>query len=124
FCYDLSGHARRFTDRSFLRGVVMPFEFQPKPAPSQHEQFEVESEGLGRYTIDVSLPVGHEQTGAKLPVILVTDGNLLFDIVQTQVHGRFSRMGTLLPPSVVVGVGYPADEGNASFYARRNFDFH
>jgi predicted alpha/beta superfamily hydrolase len=57
-------------------------------------------------------------------VILCTDGNLLFDLVQPIVHGGFANQASLLPTSVVVGVGYPADEGFASFYARRNHDFH
>jgi predicted alpha/beta superfamily hydrolase len=89
-----------------------------------HHRFEVAAEGLGRYTIDVSLPAGHERSGARFPVILVTDGNILFDLVQVLVHGSFARLSTTLPPSIVVGVGYPTDEGNASWYGRRNFDFH
>ena len=87
------------------------------------EQFDVTAEGLGRYRIDVSLPPGHDRGGARYPVILVTDGNILFDMVHTVVHGRFTELGNTLPPSIVVGVGYPAEEGNASWYGRRNFDF-
>jgi len=103
----------------------MNLEFQPKPAASRnHDQFEITVDGLGRYVIDVSLPAGSGPATAKYPVILVVDGNLHFDTVQTQVHGRFAEAGSLIPPSVVVGVGYPADEGFSGFYARRNFDFH
>jgi predicted alpha/beta superfamily hydrolase len=103
----------------------MTLEFQPRPAVSlHHDQFEVSAPGLGRYVIDVSLPPGYESSGKKYPVILVVDGNLLFDTVQTQVHGRFNVGGGVWPPSIIVGVGYPADEGFAAFYARRNFDFH
>ena len=102
----------------------MALQFQARPAAARnHDQFEVSADGLGRYVIDVSLPAGHETSGAKYPVILVVDGNLHFDVVQTQVHGRFSGAGSMLPPSIVVGVGYPADEGMAGFYARRNYDF-
>lgn len=100
-------------------------DFTPAPAHSRnHDQFEVQAEGLGRYTIDVSLPLGHDTSGQKYPVVLVTDGNLLFDLVQVTLHGRMSGSMAFIPPCVVVGVGYPADEGMASFYARRNFDFH
>src|SRR5262245_60342039 len=87
------------------------------------EQFEVAAEGLGRYTIDVALPQGHERGDSTYPVILVTDANILFDMVQVVAQGRFQE-GNLLPPSILVGVGYPADEGLASWYARRNHDFH
>jgi predicted alpha/beta superfamily hydrolase len=87
------------------------------------EQFDLSADGLGRYTIDVALPAGHERGGASYPVILTTDANILFDMVQTVAHGRFQE-GNLLPPSILVGVGYPADEGLASWYGRRNQDFH
>ncbi len=98
--------------------------FEPKRyEPSQHDQFEVSAEGLGRYVIDVSLPASVEE-GEKYPVILVTDGNLLFDLVQSVAHGRSQMLGSIMPPAVLVGVGYPGDEGAASFYARRNYDFH
>ncbi len=102
----------------------MALDFDPKPAPvANHDQFEVVAAGLGRYTIDVSLP-SRRSAGQTFPVILAVDGNLLFDVVQTAVHGRFASTASVLPPSIVVGVGYPADEGFASFYARRNRDFH
>ncbi len=103
----------------------MPLANIPRPAATQrHDQFEVSAEGLGRYVIDVSLPLGYEASAAKYPVILVVDGNLLFDTVQAQVHGRFNIGGGVWTPSIIVGVGYPADEGFASFYARRNHDFY
>src|SRR6187455_1676418 len=87
------------------------------------EQFDQSADGLGRYTIDVALPEGHQQGDAKYPVILVTDANILFDMVHVVAHGRFQE-GNLLPPSILVGVGYPRDEGLASWYGRRNYDFH
>jgi len=103
----------------------MTLDFRPERAETQnHHRFEVSAAGLGRYAIDVSLPPAADKGDAKYPVILVTDGNILFDMVQVMMHGGFARFGTLLPPSILVGVGYPADEGRASYYARRNFDFH
>ncbi len=103
----------------------MPLEIAPRPAvTARHDQFEVAADGLGRYTIDVSLPLGSDKSGTRYPVVLVVDGNLLFDIAQPTLHGRFASMGSMIPPAIVVGVGYPADEGMASFYARRNYDFH
>src|SRR5579862_4406951 len=100
-------------------------DFKPRPAEIQnHDRFEVLAEGLGRYTIDVSLPAGYDRGDGKFPVTLVTDGNLLFEMVQPIVHGDFATQSAAFPPSILVGVGYPADEGSASFYARRNFDFH
>src|SRR5262245_59941491 len=103
----------------------MPVEFEPKPAPThRHDQFEVVAPDLGRYTIDVSLPPGDHPSEARFPVIMVVDGNLLFDVVQVALHGRFASVAPVIPASIVVGVGYPADEGMASFYARRNYDFH
>jgi hypothetical protein len=103
----------------------MALVFEPQPAPThRHDQFNVVAEGLGRYTIDISLPPGHDREQARYPVVLVVDGNLLFDAAQVALHGRFARTGGMLPPSIVVGVGYPADEGMAGFYARRNYDFH
>lgn len=102
----------------------MSLEFEPRPAATRnHDQFEVVGEGLGRYTIDVSLPLGHEGSGARYPVVLTTDGNTLFDVVQTVAHGRFTGMSPAIPPAILVGVGYPADEGMASWYGRRNYDF-
>jgi predicted alpha/beta superfamily hydrolase len=97
------------------------------PAPYQpvrHDQFEVQATGLGRYTIDVSLPLAAADGSQKFPVILVTDGNLLFDLAQAIANGRAGALASPFEPHIVVGVGYPADEGAASFYARRNFDFH
>lgn len=103
----------------------MTLDFRPRSIEARnHHRFEVDAEGLGRYTIDVSLPFGDHPVGTRFPVILVTDANLFFDVVQPIVHGELAKQVGLLPPSIVVGVGYPADEGNASFYARRNFDFH
>ena len=103
----------------------MPLNIDPRPAATErHDQFEVSAEGLGRYVIDVSLPGEYAASSAKYPVILVVDGNLLFDTVQAQVHGRFNVGGGVWPPSIIVGVGYPTDEGFAGFYARRNHDFH
>src|SRR5262252_7155951 len=100
---------------------------KPSPQPAKtthHYQFEVEAKGLGRYSIDVSLPPGIQSEKYRYPLVLVVDGNLLFDQVQVSLHGRFVSYGGMIPPSVVVGVGYPADEGFASFYARRNHDYH
>ncbi|MBM4187016.1 MAG: hypothetical protein FJ206_06855 [Gemmatimonadetes bacterium] len=103
----------------------MTLAFEPRPyRPANHDQFDVMAEGLGRYRIDVSVPRGHREGGTRYPVILAVDGNLLFDIVHTVAHGRFAGAAPVLPPSVLVGVGYPDDEGFASFYARRNSDFH
>lgn len=102
----------------------MTLDFRPQSLERRnHHRFEATAEGLGRYTIDVSLPFGNHRADTGFPVILVTDGNLFFDIVQPIVHGELAKQASLLPPAIVVGVGYPADEGNASFYARRNFDF-
>lgn len=102
----------------------MTLPFDPRPASSErHDRFDVTADGLGRYTIDVSLPRGYD-AGARYPVVVVLDGNLLFDVVQVSLHGGFANTGGMLPPMIIVGVGYPADEGFASFYGRRNFDFH
>jgi len=102
----------------------MGLAFEPRRAETRnHDQFDVVAEGLGRYTIDVSLPSGHEAGGARYPVVLVTDGNTLFDIVHTVAHGRFAGISPAISPSILVGVGYPTDEGMASWYGRRNYDF-
>jgi predicted alpha/beta superfamily hydrolase len=96
----------------------------PRPFETKHHfQFRIDEAGLGTYAIDVSLPA-KIPTGVRLPIILAVDGNLLFDIVQTVVHGRFASVSESFPASIVVGVGYPEEEGFAGFYARRNFDFH
>ncbi len=101
----------------------------PKPAPAgRHDQFEVTAEGHGRYVIDVSWPAKIEP-GAKLPVVLVVDGNYFFDVVQAAVNGRFAEeLGSLgrnfMPPSIVVGVGYPKSEGMLSTVVRRHYDFY
>ena len=103
----------------------MPLDFQPKSVdvPAEHHRLEVTAEGLGRYTIDVSLPIGYEKGDAKYPVVLITDGNIAFDMLQVQVHGSFAKQSPMLPPCILVGVGYPSDEGSASWYGRRNHDF-
>ncbi|HEY1706939.1 MAG TPA: alpha/beta hydrolase-fold protein [Rhizomicrobium sp.] len=88
-----------------------------------YTRFAVEVDGLGRYTIDVSLPA-NPPPNKRLPVILTLDGNLLFDLVRPIVHGGMSAANMVLPPALVVGIGYPVDEGFSGFYARRNFDFH
>jgi predicted alpha/beta superfamily hydrolase len=64
-----------------------------------------------------------------LPVILVVDGNWYFDFVQMIMHGRQAKMASELgdaffPPSLIVGVGYPDDEGKVSNAVRRCYDFH
>jgi predicted alpha/beta superfamily hydrolase len=86
-------------------------------------QLLVSTEGLGRYVIDVSVPA-RRRDGERFPVILVTDGNWHFEMVQAAVHGGFVAYVSHLPPCIVVGVGYPADEGAVGHYGRRNFDFH
>lgn len=108
--------------------VMSPID--PRPfTPQRHDRFTVNASGLGDYAIDISFPA-NPPAGARLPVILAVDGNLLFDIVQMVVHGGFAAATAsanpagALPPSIVVGVGYPEREGFAGFYARRNFDFH
>jgi predicted alpha/beta superfamily hydrolase len=105
--------------------MLVTLRLEPQPATTtRHYQCDVEAPGLGRYTIDVSLPAGYDSGDIRYPVVLVVDGNLIFDVAQAALHGRFAGYGSTIPPSIVVGVGYPADEGMASFYARRNFDFH
>lgn len=102
----------------------MALTIDPRPFVSaRHDQFEVHTKDLGTYTIDVSVPPNLPQDSG-LPVILVLDGNLIFDLVQVIAHGRFTEAAGPLPPAIIVGVGYPVREGFASFYARRNFDFH
>ncbi|MBL0116464.1 MAG: hypothetical protein IPP45_14305 [Sphingomonadales bacterium] len=73
--------------------------------------------------IDVSIPANLARD-SRLPVILVLDGNLIFDLVQAIAHGRFTEAAGPLPPAIIVGVGYLAREGFSTYYARRNFDFH
>ena len=66
----------------------MALNINPQPYEVQgHDQFEIEAEGLGRYTIDVSVPENIAE-GDTLHVILVNDGNLFFDIAHTVTHGR------------------------------------
>jgi hypothetical protein len=102
----------------------MSLAFEPRPVQAHNlDQFDVVAEGLGRYTIDVSLPPGYQTSGARYPVILTTDGNILFDIVHVIVHGRFTTVSSVLPASILVGVGYPADEGIVGWLGRRNHDF-
>lgn len=101
----------------------MSLELSPEPRTNANLlQFVVDAQGLGRYTIDVSLPA-KRTPDEKFPVILVTDGNVLFDAVQSYLHGGLGVL-SFVPPAIVVGVGYPADEGLASYCARRNFDFY
>lgn len=101
----------------------MSLEMHPAPrANANLLQFVVEARGLGRYTIDVSLPAARKP-GEKFPVILVTDGNMFFDTVQAYLHGGIGII-SYIPPAIIVGVGYPADEGLAAFVSRRNFDFY
>ena len=102
----------------------MALTIDPRPFVSvRHDQFEVEAKGLGAYLIDVSIPANLARD-SRLPVILVLDGNLIFDLVQAIAHGRFTEAAGPLPPAIIVGVGYPAREGFSTYYARRNFDFH
>jgi len=102
----------------------MPLDFTPRAyAPARRDQFEVFAEGLGAYTIDVSLPA-NAPAAVALPIVLVLDGNLIFDLVHAVMHGGMAIAGGPLPPAIAVGVGYPAREGFAQFYARRNADYH
>ncbi|NIB38185.1 alpha/beta hydrolase [Pseudomaricurvus alkylphenolicus] len=104
---------------------VNPAQTEPlAPVNKRHHHFEVMADGLGRYTIDISLPQGYELSNQNYPVVLTTDGNLLFDRVAVELHSGSAALIPLMPEVIIVGVGYPADEGYASFYARRNFDFH
>ena len=83
-------------------------------------RFEIAAAGLGRYEILVGVPPGYEQSETRYPLIYVTDGQLLFWSTLGAV--KLLTLG-VLPPAIVVAVGYPADEGTAGWYARRNFDF-
>ena len=79
---------------------------------------------LGRYVIDVSLPPNRVE-GATYPLVMALDGHILFDPTATALHGGSGFPGSVTaPPSIVVGVGYPHDEGIVSMYGRRHFDFH
>jgi predicted alpha/beta superfamily hydrolase len=104
--------------------VVNSLRLEPRPIlPRGWDRFEAQAEGLGRYTIDVSFPPT-ASPGQALPLILAVDGNLIFDVLRSVVHGDLATVARCFPPSLVVGVGYPQDEGFASFYGRRTFDFH
>ncbi|MBS0412335.1 MAG: hypothetical protein JSR86_20625 [Proteobacteria bacterium] len=93
--------------------------------PPRYARLEADAKGLGRYVIDVSLPVEAQTVaGAGLPVILAVDGNLTFEAVRDVVHGGLATAARSFPPCIVIGVGYPQTEGFAGFYARRTFDFH
>lgn len=86
--------------------------------------FEVDVPGLGRYDIQISLPAGYHDSAASYPVIFVLDGNLFFDTVHALVNGGGVFQQGLMPSCIVAGIGYPAYEGMASYYARRNYDFY
>jgi predicted alpha/beta superfamily hydrolase len=88
------------------------------------ETFEVTAAGLGRYNIQVSIPPEYAGGDTRYPAMYVLDGNVFFETVHGWVNGTGSPMAQLMPRAVVIGIGYPADEGDASYYARRNHDFY
>ncbi|MGO4258864.1 alpha/beta hydrolase [Marmoricola sp. RAF53] len=104
---------------------LMGRELEPVEAPTwQRARFEVEAENQGQYQIDVSLPFDYLTSDDEYPVVVVLDGNYRFEAV----HGIVNGLGPLalnlmVPAAIVVGVGYPESDGQASWYARRNHDF-
>ncbi|MBV8933274.1 MAG: alpha/beta hydrolase [Kutzneria sp.] len=102
----------------------MTLQLTASPPSPRRVAFEVNAEGLGRYDIQISLPDGYADSEERYPAMYVLDGNMFFDTVHALVNGTGGQLGSLMPRCVVVGVGYPADEGAASFYARRNHNFY
>jgi hypothetical protein len=95
---------------------------QLSPSEPTEFKFEVEAKGLGRFVIDVSLP-RVRPPGATFPVIMALDGTGWIDPLRGILHD-VGLGATIAPPSMIVCVGHPPDEGMASAYARRHFEMH
>lgn len=96
-------------------------EIDPKPAalPEIH-RFETFAEGLGRFDILIGLPADYATSTDCYSVIYLTDAPqffwTLFGIM------RFMGMG-VMPPAIIVGIGWPEDEGMSGWGARRHYEF-
>ncbi len=56
------------------------------------------------FVIDVALPPEMPEAGGPLPVIYLTDGNLMFPMVTSTL--RLLQYGNEMPPALLVGIGY------------------
>ncbi len=92
---------------------------QPVTIP-EINRFETFAQGLGRFDVLVGLPADYATSTARYPVIYLTDAPqffwTLFGIM------RFLGMG-VVPPAIIVGIGWPADEGMSGWGARRHHEF-
>lgn len=79
-------------------------------------EFDLRSKAGLDYRIFVAAPSG-EAPESGWPVIYLTDGNSQFPIILAACRQR----GQMTPRAIVVGIGYPGDDGNAHNH-RRGFD--
>lgn len=85
--------------------------------------FAIRSARLGRvFSVDVALPMRPPPEGARLPVIFVLDGDASFGLA-AQTAGSLQLTLGLLPPVLVVGIGYRAGGFGETFGGGRSRDF-
>lgn len=90
--------------------------------PGIHIETKVYSQSVkDTFTVSVSLPENYKADKSKqYPVVYLLDANLYFDIVAATFK-KFSEVG-LLPPAILVGVGYK-DLGMMDSLRQRDFTY-
>lgn len=90
---------------------------------SNTHSFAIRSNRLGRtLTVDVALPPHFPREGERLPIVFVLDGDATFGLA-AQVAASLQFVGQLMPPALVVGVGYRSDLAQRSFGVHRSRDY-
>lgn len=89
---------------------------------AQAYAFSFDSALMGaRYDISVALPASYTTSGRRYPVLVVVDGDQLFELA-VRIARNFAMAGEV-EELIVVGVACPAAEGFHEFVRRRHYEF-
>ena len=98
------------------------FTQRPLPAPGV-TSFTFKSPSMGEtYDVSVWVPTTYKpESGKKLPLLIVTDGNLAFNAALDAARSLVSA-GAIVPLAVA-SIGTPPEDGELAFVRRRVYEF-
>lgn len=98
--------------------------FTPRPLPAPGvTSFTFQSPSMGvTYDVSVWVPPGYKpESGKKLPLLVLTDGNLAFTAGVDAARSLVSAQAIV--PIMVASIGTPPEDGEAAFGRRRVYEF-
>lgn len=98
------------------------FTQRPLPAPGV-TSFTFQSPSMGvTYDVSVWVPPGYKpESGKKLPLLVLTDGNMAFTPGADAARALVSSQAIV--PIIVASIGTPPEDGDAAFGRRRVYEF-